>query len=54
MPYLGEKLKGSSKNFHLKKNPNFLLGQKIFSKFFLKIIFAIYQPKKGFKAKKKF
>ena len=51
MPYLGEKLKGSSKNFHLKKNPNFFLGQNFFENFFEKFFFAINQPKKGFKAK---
>ena len=36
-PYLGEKLKGNSENFHLRKNFKYFLGQKFFPKFFEKI-----------------
>ena len=51
MPYLDEKLKGNSKNFHLEKNfKNFWV--KIFFQNFLKnFFFAINQPEKTFFAK---
>ena len=55
MPYLCEKLKGNSENFHSKKN--YFVSKKFWKKFFenfLKIFFALNPFLGWFIAKKKF